>query len=378
MAQVNPLTRELLVKLVYYGPGLGGKTTSLQRIHQSSPPETRGQLVSLATPVDRTLYFDFLPLRARSVRDHQVRLQLFTVPGQVYFNATRKLVLTGADGVVFVADSQRERHDANLESLENLAANLEEQGRRMQELALVFQYNKRDIEGVMSIEEMERSLNPMRGPSFPTVATRGNSVLEALDRLVEDVIEDLEARGAFGPVGSASEEPSFAQPEQALEEQIGHASEDAWKVSVERALQVNQSAFPESPLKGEPRVQSAFPSHSFPSHAGARAHGPSWAPLFEHPKRIQQLEADFTTGRISEGIVLCDEIVADLLDGVATTAGIARSDSAVLAPWLGVSGPRWLTFRRIVRRARDGGPLDIRDGLYVYAVLLELRLALQS
>ncbi len=125
-------------------------------------------------------------------------------------------------------------------------------------------------------------------------------------------------------------------------------------------------------------VQQEAASHSFPSHAGARAHGPSWAPLFEHPKRIQQLEADFTTGRISEGIVLCDEIVADLLDGVATTAGIARSDSAVLAPWLGVSGPRWLTFRRIVRRARDGGPLDIRDGLYVYAVLLELRLALQS
>ena len=107
MAQVNPLTRELLVKLVYYGPGLGGKTTSLQRIHQASPPETRGQIVSLATPLDRTLYFDFLPLRAASVRGHHVRLQLFTVPGQVYFNATRKLVLTGADGIVLAPQHSR-------------------------------------------------------------------------------------------------------------------------------------------------------------------------------------------------------------------------------------------------------------------------------
>ena len=143
MAQVNPLTREVLVKLVYYGPGLCGKTTSLQKIHAFSPPETRGQIVSLATPVDRTLYFDFLPLRAQSVRGHHLRLQLFTVPGQVYFNATRKLVLTGADGIIFVADSQRDRMDANLESLENLATNLDEHHRSLANVPLVLQYNKR-------------------------------------------------------------------------------------------------------------------------------------------------------------------------------------------------------------------------------------------
>ena len=122
VAQVNPLTREVLIKLVYYGPGLGGKTTTLQKVHTASPPETRGKIVSLATPVDRTLYFDFMPLRVGPVHGYPVRLQLFTVPGQVYFNATRKLVLTGADGVVFVADSQRDRQDANLESLQNLEA----------------------------------------------------------------------------------------------------------------------------------------------------------------------------------------------------------------------------------------------------------------
>ena len=124
MASVNPLSRELVFKIVYYGPGLGGKTTTLEHIHATAKPEHRGKLVSLATPVDRTLYFDFLPVRLPPVRGMHIRLQLFTVPGQVYFNATRKLVLTGADGVVFVGDSQIVRADANLESLENLRENL--------------------------------------------------------------------------------------------------------------------------------------------------------------------------------------------------------------------------------------------------------------
>ena len=133
---LNPKARELSIKVVYYGPGLGGKTSSLEHLHRTTEPERRGKLLSLATPVDRTLFFDFLPLRpllaplgARTDQPPNVRLQLFTVPGQVYFNATRKLVLTGADGVVFVADSQPERLDANLESLENLRDNLREHGR---------------------------------------------------------------------------------------------------------------------------------------------------------------------------------------------------------------------------------------------------------
>src|SRR3954454_3145746 len=124
MASLNPLTRELVFKIVFYGPGLGGKTTTLQFIHATTKPEHRGKMVSLATPVDRTLYFDFLPIRLPNVRGMSVRLQLFTVPGQVYYNATRKLVLTGVDGVVLVFDSQRARVDANLESLENLVDNL--------------------------------------------------------------------------------------------------------------------------------------------------------------------------------------------------------------------------------------------------------------
>ena len=229
MAQVNPLTRELLVKLVYYGPGLGGKTTSLQCIHQSSPPETRGQIVSLATPVDRTLYFDFLPLRATSVRSHHVRLQLFTVPGQVYFNATRKLVLTGVDGVVFVADSQRGRHDANLESLENLADNLESQGRDIAAIPMVLQYNKRDLPGVMPVEEMDASLNVHEVPSFATCASEGEGVLAALDSLVQLVIEDLEARNALGAPSKPRSEHEFSRAEGTLAERIGRATLSGWE-----------------------------------------------------------------------------------------------------------------------------------------------------
>ena len=179
MPVVNPLARELVFKIVYYGPGLGGKTTTLQHIHATTKPEHRGKMVSLATPVDRTLYFDFLPIRVPNVRGMGVRLQLFTVPGQVYYNATRKLVLTGADGVVIVFDSQRLRSDANLESLENLYDNLREHGRALAEIPHVIQFNKRDLVDTVPIHELESKLNRTKSPAFSTVATRGDGVFES-------------------------------------------------------------------------------------------------------------------------------------------------------------------------------------------------------
>ncbi|MGE0325676.1 MAG: ATP/GTP-binding protein [Polyangiaceae bacterium] len=220
MPVVNPLARELVFKVVYYGPGLGGKTTTLQHIHTATKPEYRGKMVSLATPVDRTLYFDFLPIRVPNVRGMGVRLQLFTVPGQVYYNATRKLVLTGADGVVFVADSQRARRDANLESLENLLENLREHGRVLSELPLVLQYNKRDLRDVRPVEELEAELNPRGVPSFETTATSGGGVFEALDRITRLVLEDFERR-----MPESSEVPSSALqvPEGGLTEALRRA-----------------------------------------------------------------------------------------------------------------------------------------------------------
>src|SRR5688572_1735895 len=171
MPVVNQLARELVFKVVYYGPGLGGKTTSLHHIHATSRPEHRGKMLSLATPVDRTLYFDFLPIRVPNVRGMSVRLQLFTVPGQVHYNATRKLVLTGADGVVIVFDSQSARLDANLETLDNLHENLSAHGRKLKEVPHVIEYNKRDLQDILPIDELERQLNREGAPSFATVAT---------------------------------------------------------------------------------------------------------------------------------------------------------------------------------------------------------------
>jgi mutual gliding-motility protein MglA len=193
MASLNPLTREVVFKVVFYGPGLGGKTTTLQYIHAATKPEHRGKMVSLATPMDRTLYFDFLPLRIPRVRGMSVRLQLFTVPGQVYYGATRKLVLTGADGVVFVADSQIGREDANRESLEDLITNLADHNRALVSVPHTFHWNKRDIEDVVPIEEMDRTFNPHGAPSLGTVATRGAGVFEGLERIMRLVMRAYEA-----------------------------------------------------------------------------------------------------------------------------------------------------------------------------------------
>lgn len=384
MAQVNPLTRELLVKLVYYGPGLGGKTTSLQHVHQSSPAETRGQLVSLATPVDRTLYFDFLPLRAPAaagyiVRDYHVRLQLFTVPGQVYFNATRKLVLTGVDGIVFVADSQRERHDANLESLENLVDNLEEQGRSLEELPWVLQLNKRDLPTAMAVEELERSLNLFGRPAVETVATSGEGVMKTLDTLVRLTLEDLEARGTFGEEGRTSAAPEFEEEGLSIESQIGAASEAIWRASVAKSVDADMAA--EFEDEGPPSESSVRPPHrptleTFPPTTDQRGGG-SWAPLFEsaHGDLVRSIEGAMAEGSLADAIARTEELVGDLLVRVAEALGGPTDQPVLVLPLLGIDGARWLTYRRVVRRARSGGPLDQRDALEALAMAIEVRLA---
>src|SRR6187200_1327148 len=183
MAVVSPLARELVFKVVYYGPGLGGKTTTLQYIHAATKAEHRGKMVSLATPTDRTLYFDFLPIRIPRVRVMAVRLQLFTVPGQVYYAATRKLVLSGADGVVFVADSQAGRVDVNQESLDDLHSNLAEHNRSLEEVPHTFHWNKRDLSELLTVDELDRRFNAYGAPSLGTVATKGEGVFEGLERI---------------------------------------------------------------------------------------------------------------------------------------------------------------------------------------------------
>lgn len=248
MAAINPLGRELVLKVVFYGPGLGGKTTTLQHLHDSAKPEHRGKLVSLATEVDRTLYFDFLPLRVPKTRGMSVRLQLFTVPGQVHYNSTRKLVLTGADGVVFVADSQSARADANLESLDNLEENLREQGRELSALPHVLQYNKRDLDEILPRHELERLLNRYGARSVPTVARLGDGVYEVLTLITQ---ASLAAFQASLPDATEPTEISFGAPEDALGAALRRGQGDA-EPPRSRALVVTENVLEARPRATEP------------------------------------------------------------------------------------------------------------------------------
>ena len=191
MSLINYSSREINCKIVYYGPGLCGKTTNLQHIYSRVPQETRGKMISLATEMDRTLFFDFLPLELGTVKGFKTRFHLYTVPGQVYYDASRKLILRGVDGIVFVADSQSARYDANIESLYNLHENLEEYKLNLQDVPFVVQYNKRDMDDVIPVEELEQELNPEKFPSFPAVAVRGDGVFDTLKCVAKGVLKKL-------------------------------------------------------------------------------------------------------------------------------------------------------------------------------------------
>nr|WP_153864880.1 MULTISPECIES: ADP-ribosylation factor-like protein [Myxococcaceae] len=203
------MAREVAAKIVFYGPGLSGKTTSLRKVYETVRPAHRGEMMSIATEGDRTLFFDFLPIKVEKVGDCSVRLALYTVPGQVFYNATRKLVLQGADGVVFVADSQPEAMDANRESLANLQENLLEQGIRLERFPLVIQYNKRDLESALPVEQLRAELNPRGVPDFATEATSGVGVLDALKAITRLVIKDLRAKRIVPAPRAAPQAPVF-------------------------------------------------------------------------------------------------------------------------------------------------------------------------
>ena len=194
MSLVNYSTREITCKIVYYGPGRSGKTSNLQYVHAFVPEERKGPMVSLATETDRTLFFDFLPLDLGTISGFRTRMQLYTVPGQVYYNATRKLVLRGADGVVFVADSQREMFDDNIESLRNLHENLLEENVELRNFPMVIQYNKRDLPGVLPIADLDDALNFRGVPAFPAAAVSGDGVFDTLKAVSQLVLQNLSRR----------------------------------------------------------------------------------------------------------------------------------------------------------------------------------------
>lgn len=191
MSFINFAAREINCKIVYYGPGLGGKTTNLQCIYDKTSAAQKGKMISLATETDRTLFFDFLPLDLGTVRGFRTRFHLYTVPGQVFYDASRKLILRGVDGVVFVADSQQERVDANIEAIDNLVANLQEHGYDLRLIPYVLQLNKRDLPNALPVETLKKELVRRQEHVFEAIANQGIGVFDTLKEIARQVLTEL-------------------------------------------------------------------------------------------------------------------------------------------------------------------------------------------
>lgn len=412
MASVNPHTRELVFKLVFYGPGLGGKTTTLQYIHAATKPEHRGKMVSLATPTDRTLYFDFLPIRVPRVRGMAVRLQLFTVPGQVYYSATRKLVLTGADGIVFVADSQSARIDANQESLEDLNANLAEHGRALSQMPHTFQWNKRDLDDVVAEEELDRRFNLFSAPAIGTTATEGEGVFEGLEQITKLVMEayrselpdrreiimllDDEASGIANAIRGLAEDPragggagsgdvagaaaASAQPVSRAE--TATPAGDAVTVDRPRALESEGvGARIAAQAMAAARSKSAHDAHGHlqptlsPSSSAGTAF--SMAEFWPEADRdaVRKCEHLLAARDALGAIMACDVLLTRVFASAAGLSGAADAprDPGLVCLLLGLEGRRYVRFRALVRAARQSEDVSFRDALDCFAFLVEAR-----
>jgi len=195
MSFINHSAKEVNCKIVYVGPGLSGKTTNVQYVYENTASDLRGKFFSGTSENERTLFFDFLPLGVGDVRGYQTRFHLFTVPGQTFYEISQQFILKGVDGIVFVADSQPERMESNIESFENLTKNLERQGYDIQKIPLVFQYNKRDLPNAVPVRELESTFNPMQRPYFEAIASQGNGVMETLQSISQWVIKELKGGG---------------------------------------------------------------------------------------------------------------------------------------------------------------------------------------
>ena len=270
MSSINFATREISCKVVYYGPGLSGKTTNLQVIHQKMPQDKRTDMVSLATEGDRTLFFDFLPLNLGDIKGFKTRFQLYTVPGQVYYNSTRKLVLRGVDGIVFVADSQRSRQAENLESLQNLRQNLQDYGMDLDDMPFVLQYNKRDMDNVFTLDELNAELNPRNVPFFPATAHNGKGVVTTLKTIAMLVIEKFNVKQGFLRQAAANVGNTGVHDVSLTKEGVSvKATQPAAAPAQPAAAPAAASPFRMPSFAAKPPQPAAPGAHAQPSTAGA-------------------------------------------------------------------------------------------------------------
>ena len=263
MASINYGAREISVKIVYYGPGLSGKTTNLQIIHRKIPPEHKSDMVSLATETDRTLFFDFLPLDLGTIKGFSTKFQLYTVPGQVYYNATRKLVLRGVDGVVFVADSAADKIQENLESFQNLEDNLSEYHYKREEIPIILQYNKRDLPNALSIEELQQYVNRYNLPWSEAVANKGVGVFDSLKLIGKIVIDTLNKKYSRLSRGVAAAPAPGGRPPQPAPLQQAPAGYEAPHPQQMPPAPPRQQQYPGYPQQA-PAAPSAAPYRQFP------------------------------------------------------------------------------------------------------------------
>ncbi|WPB80792.1 ADP-ribosylation factor-like protein [Archangium violaceum] len=376
MSSVNLVAREVAVKIVFYGPGLSGKTTSLRKIYETVRPAHRGEMMSIATEGDRTLFFDFLPVKVERVNDCTVRLALYTVPGQVFYNSTRKLVLQGADGVVFVADSQPEMMDANRESLANLEENLLEQGIRLERFPLVIQWNKRDIPKALPVAELRAALNPRNVPDYETEALSGRGVLDALKAITRLVIQDLRIKRIVPPPRAATPAiPSLGSPKASsgggLEAQLSqHLAGRTASVTAPAAATASAPAVPR-PSRSmpaiappQPQVQvQVVPAVAPPALTGQRPLGPASAlapsDLFDHARAA---EGAFSSGDYGTCIQAC-------LD--ATRRGLAFAGEGTMgaqAHLLRVDGADLLRLQTLAARSSN----RVDDAAFALYVLMQI------
>lgn len=372
MSVLNPLAREISAKIVYYGPGLSGKTSSLQFIYSSLKPSHRGEMVSLETEGDRTLFFDFLPVHVERPGGFDLRLQLYTVPGQVFYGATRQLVLSGADGVIFVADSQREARERNLESFVDLKENLAKEGRELRSVPFVLQYNKRDLPDVMSVAQLDQELNELGVPSFETNAAAGMGVVEALKKVVALVNRSVNSHVGVSKSRSETGKRMALDPEGVW----GREGKDEGM-----AGQV-KSALSSEPLQA--RMQRATDrvlagsTPAVPTNIGregqtivAPAVSPmSFSALFRDAGPVMQVEREIAQGNFAEAVHRSASLVSEVLEGLLGPNDPAGYATRALL--LGLDGQEYLELRRLA--GRPPSLITQNDALFALYLLVAARI----